>query len=167
MRVKPSASKLPVIELADPRGKPFLQGPFVPVGEELDIDDIRVEGRLPSELTGSYVRNGPNPQFTPIGSYTSPFDGDGMVHMLTFGNGRVSYRNRWLLTRGLSAERRAGRALYGGMLTPFMPDALSVGPDGDPNPFQNLDNMNVIRPAGRTLALWAGGTPSELTPALS
>jgi len=167
MRVTPSASKPPVIELVDPAANPFLQGSFAPVGEELDIDDIRVEGRLPSELTGSYVRNGPNPQFTPIGSYTSPFDGDGMVHMLTFGNGRVSYRNRWVLTRGLSAERRAGRALYGGMLTPFMPDALSVGPDGDPNPFKNLANMNVIRHAGRTLALWEGGTPYELTPGLS
>src|SRR6202022_3014105 len=129
MRMTPSAPQPAVIKLVDPGGTPFLQGPFAPVHQEIDVEDVRVEGRLPAELNGSYIRNGPNPQFTPIGSYTYPFDGDGMVHRLTFEEGRVAYRNRWVATRGLTAERRSGRALYGGMLTPFMPDASSVGSD--------------------------------------
>jgi carotenoid cleavage dioxygenase-like enzyme len=167
MRVTPSAPQPAVINLVDPAGNPFLHGPFAPVEHELHVEDVRVEGRIPEELNGSYIRNGPNPQFAPIGSYTYPFDGDGMVHMLTFEEGRVAYRNRWVTTRGLTAERRAGRALYGGMLTPFMPEASTVGSDGDPNPFKNLANMNVIRHCGRTLALWDGGPPYELAPDLS
>jgi carotenoid cleavage dioxygenase len=163
----PSAPQPPVIGLVDPAGNPFLQGPFTPVDDEVDVGDLRIEGRIPQELNGSYLRNGPNPQFTPLGSYTYPFDGDGMVHKLTFDDGRVSYRNRWVVTRGLAAERRAGRALYGGLITPFMPDAASIGADGDPNPFKNLANMNVIRHCGRTLALWDGGAPYELADDLS
>ncbi len=167
MRMSQPAPQPPVIGLVDPAGNPFLQDQFAPVDEEIDVADVRVEGRLPEELNGSYLRNGPNPQFRPIGSYTHPFDGDGMVHMVTFDEGRASYRNRWVLTRGLAAERRAGRALYGGMLTPFMPDAASIGPDGDANPFKNVANTNVVRHAGRTLALCDGGVPYELGPDLS
>ena len=42
-------------------------------------DDLKIIGELPSEISGMFVRNGPNPQFSPIGNYHW-FDGDGMVH---------------------------------------------------------------------------------------
>src|SRR5687767_15106848 len=45
-----------------------LQGPFAPVIEETDAADLPIEGELPRELDGVYLRNGPNPRFTPIGS---------------------------------------------------------------------------------------------------
>ncbi|MBV8950966.1 MAG: carotenoid oxygenase family protein [Actinobacteria bacterium] len=167
MRMSQPAPQPPVVGLVDPADNPFLQDQFSPVGEEVDVDDVRVEGRLPEDLNGRYLRNGPNPQFAPIGSYTYPFDGDGMVHMLTFDHGKVGYRNRWVTTRGLRAERRAGRALYGGMLTPFMPDTASLGPDDDPSPFKNVANTNVVHHAGRTLALGDGSMPYEIGSDLS
>ena len=33
-------------------------------------DALVVEGSLPAELAGAYLRNGPNPKFTPLGSFT-------------------------------------------------------------------------------------------------
>lgn len=42
-------------------------------------DDLKIIGELPSEISGMFVRNGPNPQFSPIGNYHW-FDGDEMVH---------------------------------------------------------------------------------------
>jgi carotenoid cleavage dioxygenase-like enzyme len=167
LRMPQPAPHPPVNRLVDPAENLYLQGPFAPVDDEVAVDDVRVEGRLPEELRGSYLRNGPNPQFTPLGSYTHPFDGDGMVHMLTFERGRVSYRNRWVATRGLTSERRAGRALYGGLMTPIMPDSSTIGPDGDPSPFKNLANTNVIRHCDRTLALSNGGMPYEMRDDLS
>ena len=52
-------------------GKPrkinrWLAGNFGPVPETADVD-LQVEGRLPEALDGAYVRNGPNPQFPPVG----------------------------------------------------------------------------------------------------
>jgi carotenoid cleavage dioxygenase len=86
-----------------------------------------------------------------------------MVHAVYLEGGKARYRNRWVMTRGLQAERRAGRALYGGLGQPVPLDPAAVGPDGDPGPFKNVANTNVIRHAGQLLALYEGGLPYALT----
>src|SRR5690242_919151 len=96
----------------DPTTEPFLSGRFAPVDDELVADDLEVDGELPSDLAGAYLRNGPNPEFTPLGSYTYPLEGDGMVHGLWFEDGKVRYANHRVRTEGLLAEERAGRALF-------------------------------------------------------
>ena len=53
------------------------------------------------------MRNGPNPLFKPI-AFAYPMDGDGMIHAVYFDNGRARYRNRFVETRSLAVERRAG-----------------------------------------------------------
>jgi carotenoid cleavage dioxygenase len=141
------------------RNQPMLSGTFVPVTDERDDDGLAVTGTLPKGLEGTFVRNGPNPMFEPMGRYHM-FDGDGMLHAVSFEGGRASYRNRWIRTAGLAAERRAGRALYGGLGDMHMP-----GPDevGDAGPMKNLANTNVVHHAGRFLALWEAGPPTEVT----
>ena len=144
---------------------PYLEHGYAPVPDELSVDNLIVRGEVPREIVGTYLRNGPNPAYPPI-SYTYPFDGDGMVHGLTFDGGKVSYRNRFVLTAGLRADRRAGRTIYGGLTNPIVPDPRFVPPDGDPNRFKNVANTNVVRHAGRILALYEGDLPYELTAAL-
>ena len=39
----------------------FLEGSFAPVTEEITAFDLPVTGRLPAELSGRCLRNGPNP----------------------------------------------------------------------------------------------------------
>ncbi len=141
------------------RNQPMLRGTFVPVTDERDDADLRVTGTLPADLAGMFIRNGPNPMFEPLGRYHM-FDGDGMLHAITIEGGRASYRNRWIRSAGLEAEMRAGRALYGGLGDMHMP-----GPDevGDAGPMKNLANTNIVRHAGRLLALWEAGPPTEVT----
>jgi len=143
--------------------QPDLEGNLFPVGNELDVERLEITGALPVGLEGSFVRNGPNPLFQPIGRYHM-FDGDGMLHGITFEGGTASYRNRWIRSRGLQAEAKLGRALYPG-LTDLMnfPDASLVG---DAGPVKNPANTHVIRHAGRYLALWEGGLPTEVTDGL-
>lgn len=43
-----------------PRRFPFLEGAFEPVTEERTAFDLPVTGRIPHELHGRYLRNGPN-----------------------------------------------------------------------------------------------------------
>ncbi len=82
---------------------PFhLQGNFAPVQDEVTAFDLPVEGAIPPELRGLYLRNGANPK-----SGTSPhwFAGDGMVHGVRLEDGKASlYRNRWVRTRSLLEE---------------------------------------------------------------
>ena len=150
----------------DPVAEPHLQGLFAPAADEHDDTGLTVEGELPAGLFGAYLRNGMNPMFPPIGSYTYPLDGDGMVHGLWFQDGSVRYRNRWVQTPHLRAEEAAGHALWAGIQTLYLP-----GPDVVPaelaDSYKALPNINIVEHGGRLLALGEGDAPYELTPDLA
>jgi carotenoid cleavage dioxygenase-like enzyme len=159
---------MPSLELVDPRSNPYLSGRFAPVHREITATDLPVEGDLPHDLTGLYVRNGPNPKFTPLGSYTYPMEGDGMLHGVWLEGGGARHRNRWVRTRGLEAEERAGKALFGGLMTPAFVDPALLGPDPDPGWPIKLDAfINVVHHGGRYLALEEGSPPYEVTDELA
>src|SRR5262245_45585512 len=82
-----------------PSTNPFLEGNFAPVREEVTAEKLPVVGRIPDGLDGMFVRNGPNPQFPPLGNYHW-FDGDGMLHGVRIRDGVASYRNRYVRTEG-------------------------------------------------------------------
>lgn len=143
----------------DMPGNPFLQGLLEPVSDERDDPDLTVEGELPTQLSGIFTRNGPNPQFTPTNAY-HPFDGDGMVHALYFENGSVRYRNRWIESAGLLAERRRGRACYGSV-SEFLSTPQDVIEEA--GLMKNNANTHFVRHGGHFLALMEAGKPTELT----
>jgi carotenoid cleavage dioxygenase-like enzyme len=147
---------------------PYLSGRFAPVHREVDADDLFVAGSLPTDIDGVFMRNGPNPKFRPLGSFTYPLEGDGMIHAVWIQAGRARYRNRWVRTSGLRAEEQAGRALFGGLMTPAFVDRSLLGPDPDPGwPFKLDAFINVVRHAGHYLALEEGTPPYEVSPALA
>ena len=89
---------------------PHLAGNYAPVNAEYTAYDLDVTGRIPDELTGWYLRNGPNPQDAASGHW---FFGDGMIHGVRLEGGRAtSYRNRWVRTKtfthGLPTRDDAG-----------------------------------------------------------
>ena len=50
-----------------------LNGIFAPIHEQIDVHPLKVvQGSIPRDLTGVYLRNGPNCRFPPLGSYTYP-----------------------------------------------------------------------------------------------
>jgi carotenoid cleavage dioxygenase-like enzyme len=144
---------------------PYLSGRFAPVTDELDDSALTIEGTLPDGLVGAYLRNGPNPMFAPLGSYTFPMEGDAMVHGVWFdGEGGARYRNRWVRTKGMAADEEAGKDVFGGLMTPAFVDPATLGPDPDPGwPFRLDPFINVVRHAGRTFALAETLPPYELT----
>jgi carotenoid cleavage dioxygenase len=133
---------------------PFLEGNFAPVERELVADDLIVLGELPRELDGLYVRNGPNPQFPPLGRHHW-FDGDGMLHAVRIQGGRASYRNRAIRTRGFELERKRGRALWTGILERQQFD----NPEGA---VKNSANTSLVWHANRLLALHEQGEPYQI-----
>lgn len=140
--------------------QPDLEGNKAPVATEIDVADCPVSGELPAGLRGSFVRNGPNPLFEPIGRY-NVLDGDGMLHEVAFGDRGVRYRNRWIRSRGLRAELAHGAAIYPGLGSVMsFPDRSLTG---DAGPVKNPANTHIIEHAGRRLALWEGGLPTEVT----
>lgn len=142
---------------------PHLSGNYLPVSREIDVANLPViSGRIPRDLSGAYMRNGPNPRFKPL-YYAYPMDGDGMIHAVYFANGQARYRNRFVRTNGFLTEQRAGRAIYGSLTHPVPVDAGLIGPGGDPGPFKNGAFISVLRHGGHLLALDEATTCYELT----
>ena len=94
---------------------PYRSGAWTPNVREWDADDLEVEGELPDDLDGVYLRNTENPVHPSIGMY-HPFDGDGVLHQIRFRDGHAAYRNRFVRTDGFLAEQAAGRPLWTGLM---------------------------------------------------
>ncbi len=145
----------PVPYLVD---NPNLQGGYAPVNRELVADKLPVIGEVPRDFSGLYVRNGPVPQHAPEGKYHW-YDGDGMLHAVHFQGGEVTYRNRWVETEGLMADRRAGKNLWPG-LKQRMPEG--VLPD---DALKNTSNTDVKFHNGHLLSMWyRGGSVYQVDP---
>jgi len=141
---------------------PYLSGNYAPVQDELEIKNLKVFGEIPKELRGIYMRNGPNPTFPPI-SYTYPYDGDGMIHAIYIGDGKADYRNRYVQTKGLLKETKAGKSLYGGILKLMPMDPQWADPEDEPIAMKNGAFIHVIRHGGDYLALSEGAPAYKMT----
>lgn len=136
----------------DPTQYPFLSGCFAPITTETDRSDLPVVGEIPADLRGTYLRNGGNPRFTPLGGFVYPFEGDAMVHAVHFEDGRASYRNRFIRTPALELEEQAGHAIWASLMSGYQPDPDVVGADLAYRP-KDLPSINVVRHAGKLIAL--------------
>jgi carotenoid cleavage dioxygenase-like enzyme len=138
----PIATTAPLAPVSyDPDTLLWAQGNYAGVPDEIDAFDLEIEGSLPPELTGLYVRNGSNPM-TPGGHW---FLGDGMVHGVRLEGGRAAwYRNRWVQTSVLGRDLLAGGGAPGGE--------------------NNTSNTSCFTHQGRLLSLQEVGYPYELDP---
>ena len=82
---------------AAPESTPtHLLGNGRPLTEEQTLTELKVNGTIPPELDGRYVRNGANPL---SGWSAHPFFGDGMLHGVRLRDGKAEwYRNRYVKT---------------------------------------------------------------------
>jgi len=114
---------------------------YLPVSTESRVEGLRVHGAIPPELTGWYVRNGPN---SLSGTPAHPFFGQGMVHAVWLEGGRARrYANRWVRTPSYE------RALSGGTRPVHdLRDAVA--------------NTSLVAHAGRILTLVENAFPYEI-----
>lgn len=69
---------------------------FSALDRELTVEDVPVEGEIPSWLSGALIRNGPGTWDAGEQKLEHWFDGLAMLHRFGFGDGKVSYSNRTL-----------------------------------------------------------------------
>jgi carotenoid cleavage dioxygenase-like enzyme len=117
------------------------QGNYRPVEEEITVTDLKVEGSIPPELSGLYVRNGTNQS---SGNSEHFFGGDGMLHGVKLDNGKASwYRNRYVDTPVYRKEK--------GMFSA-------------PTPEDTTSAVSLIYHGDKLLSLGEFGLPYEIDP---
>jgi carotenoid cleavage dioxygenase-like enzyme len=137
---------------------PALQGFFAPTRFEADVYDCEVEGRIPSDLQGAFVRLGGDWLYPPKDPADAPFSQDGYVNMFRFNNGRVDYKGRWVKTARFKADRAANRQLFGNYRNPFTDDPSVKGVD------RTVSNTTPLAFAGKLFTLKEDSLPYEVDP---
>ncbi len=146
----------------EPGDHPYLNGAWTPNYEEWDADDMDVIGEIPADIDGVYVRNTENPAHGVIGKY-HPFDGDGMLHMMRFKDGKATYRNRFIRTRGFEAEQEARRPLWIGFTG--KPGAEERPGSGCHGHIKDASSTDVVVHGGEILtSFWQCGEGYRLSP---
>lgn len=121
--------------------------------------EAQIIGKLPSDLSGRFYRNGPG-RFDLAGErYSHWFDGDGFAQCWQIQDGKVRHQGKFVQTAKFLQEERAGKFLY-----------PSFGTHLDRAPVKNSDTMNAANTNllpfnGGLYALWEGGSAIELDPA--
>ncbi|HVV36933.1 MAG TPA: carotenoid oxygenase family protein [Acidimicrobiales bacterium] len=139
------ASTLPVDDV-----HPYRTGAWRPNVVEYDATELDVvAGAIPDDLCGVYLRNTENPVHDAIGLY-HPFDGDGMLHMIAFGNGEATYRNRFVRTDGFVAEQAEAESLWAGLLA-APTDAKRADGWGARGRMKDASSTDVVVHRGRAL----------------
>src|SRR5579884_1555741 len=101
---------------------PSFTGPFTPVRVEADVADLDIVGEVPADLDGAFYRVQPDPAHPPLLGDDIAFNGDGMVSMFRFKDGRVDFKQRYVQTDKYKLEKAAGRALFGAYRNPLFDD---------------------------------------------
>lgn len=124
---------------------PYLEDGFAPTSDEHSGVALRlIEGEVPRDLHGAYVRNGPNPRFEQPGRYHW-FDGDGMLHAVRFGEGTATYTNRYVHTADFARETEADAALFRGLMESSL--------DNPAGRYKDTGNTDVLVHNGELLTL--------------
>lgn len=138
---------------------PYFTGLNRPVGREVDLKGLTIEGRLPPEVHGSFYRAIPDPAFPPKFADDHTLSGDGMVSRLSFNaDGTADFAMKYVETARHKAEKELGRARFGKYRNPFTDDADVQGVD------RTVANTTPVWHAGRLLMAKEDGRPYRIDP---
>lgn len=150
--------------VADTSAQPLTHfGGFEALEQELDyrVPMSDVQGQVPDEVRGTFFRIGPGRNKIGGQKFGHWFDGDGMLHAVSFKDDGVVYRNRYVRTPKYLAETRANKIVM-----------RSFGHNAPGGLLKNIGrlpancaNTSLVYHGDKLLALWEGGRPWQLDPA--
>ncbi|CAB9498076.1 Apocarotenoid-15,15'-oxygenase [Seminavis robusta] len=157
-----------------------------------EISEDSIEGTLPEDLVGTLYRNGAGKLGVGGERVQHVMDGDGLISQIDIGpyhenkqQRRVTFRSKFVQTKGLQKEIEAGkfmaRGVFGtaprGLTSLFPPPKRGVNAEPSTPPLlsrvagnafdttlKNSANTHVVSFGGKLLALFEAGLPYALDP---
>ncbi|KAF2998330.1 hypothetical protein E8E14_001391 [Neopestalotiopsis sp. 37M] len=136
--------------------RPQFSGFMKPCRFEGEVQNLEVQGAIPSEIDGTFYRVMPDPQFVPFIENDPWFNGDGNVSSFRIKDGKCSFKQRFVRTEKFVRERAAQKALLGKYRNKYT-DAVSFK-------IRTTANTNVVYFNGRLLACKEDAPPYALHP---
>ena len=132
---------------------------------ELELENKNVEvsqGNSIKELNGTLFKNGPGILERDGQWLHHPFDGDGMISAINFKDGKATFTNKFVKTKGYLEEKKKNKFLYRGVFGTqkkggILNNVLDLN-------FKNIANTHVIKLGDELLALWEAAGPHALDP---
>jgi all-trans-8'-apo-beta-carotenal 15,15'-oxygenase len=118
----------------------------------------QIEGTIPLELRGTFFRNGPGNHEVFGVPLVHPIDGDGMVCAVTFVDGKVNFKNRYIRTAHREKEREEQKFLFPGQM-----GTRTAATKG--KPYRNPAHTNVWEWGGVLVTSHEYALPHILDPA--
>ncbi|MEL7433233.1 MAG: carotenoid oxygenase family protein, partial [Chloroflexota bacterium] len=87
---------------------------FETIHNEITIDNVPVEGEIPSWLTGTLLRTGPAQFEVGTRSYNHWFDGLAMLRRFTFDGNQVSFSNKFVQSEPYRVDNKTGKINFRG-----------------------------------------------------
>jgi carotenoid cleavage dioxygenase-like enzyme len=138
---------------------PDFSGLNEPVGKEVSLKALVIEGSIPAEIRGAFYRAVPDPAFPPKFADDNVLSGDGMISKLHFrDDGSVDFDLKFVQTARHKAEVAAGKSLFGRYRNPFTDDAEVAGVD------RTVANTTPIWHAGKLLMAKEDGHAYRVDP---
>jgi carotenoid cleavage dioxygenase-like enzyme len=130
-----------------------------PVGKEVSLRRLAVEGTIPAEIRGAFFRATPDPAFPPFIADDNLLSGDGMVSRLHFNDdGSVDFDMKYVATARHTAEVAAGKALFGRYRNQYTDDPAVAGVD------RTVANTTPVWHAGKLLMTKEDGRAYRVDP---
>ena len=141
---------------------PATAGFFTPERFEADVYDCEVEGTIPKDISGAFIRVGGAWFYPGKDGTTNPFSSDGYISAFYFRNGVIDYKGRWVKTKRFLDNLSARRNLYGHYRNPT---TNARGYQNMEQPYLGtVSNTAPIAHAGKLFALKEDAQPCEIDP---
>ena len=137
---------------------------FSTLEQEMSLQQLPTQGKIPLWLRGSLFRNGPAKFEVGKEKYRHWFDGLAMLHKFTFNEGQVSYINRFLQSEAYCKTLKTGKICVAEFATtPSRPFWQNISSMLSLELSDNA-NINITQIAGRFMAITETPYPVEFDP---
>ena len=149
-----ASNQLTSLNLANKKLKKLSYLAYKTTTIEGSFDLTHIEGQIPSDLSGSFIKIGPGTKELFGNSFNHFFDGDAYVSEFSISPTKSTLKTSFLNTPARVEEQSEGKMLYHEFGT-RSPEKKNKGRKNQPN-------INIIAWNGTLLALSEGGHPIEV-----
>ncbi|GAC1668036.1 MAG: carotenoid oxygenase family protein [Ktedonobacteraceae bacterium] len=132
---------------------------YTSLDEEIAVDRLPIQGKMPGWLSGSLLRNGPAKFEVGSDKFRHWFDGFAMLHRFTFHGDVVSYANKFLQSDMYKISLQEGRIAY----SQFATDPCKAAFKGEMTESVNA-NVTINKVAGEYVAMTETPLPMAFDP---